>query len=600
FVKTGIDFAANNDIAQKRRAEALELQARLSKDLGISVNLTAGDIDSTNDPDATTDTINNGRQVSFRDITVKYDEQQLETSKLLAGITNAYAFTGTGYNTPEEIGIRIDDTDIGLALYKTIDHSQNAPQAQMTYALTGDGSAALVGIDDLDLEGNLSVQLNRTGNTVDETITTPGGTINLKFDQAADLTQISGDASLYVAGVAQIEGDFSFKEQNEKLEITGSNISAFAGYGADTEITSDDIGLSVTNANFDLTVNPDDSYSYNLTNVEQAAIVGIEGLEITASNISASGDSTGTKFNLNAGNATLGLANGLSLSGSELEFVFERTETGDNITFSGQDISVFVGYGSETLDTSDDVGLVIKDADIELFLNEDESYNYSIKNAAVETRGIEGLTLSAARIDATGDSNTNKFDLELADAILGIDNVIQLNGSQLNFAVEGTGENKTVTFNGTGLGAFAGYGSQTAQTTDDVGLVISNADFDFFLNKDKSFNYYLNNAQVQTRGINGLNLNVDSLSAFGDKDNLNLSLINAELGLGNSINLSGESVDFVIESDGTNQNINFQGRNLSAFAGYGLATSERNDDIGLEISNADLDVEIKADKTYSY
>ncbi|MEL6164250.1 MAG: hypothetical protein AAFR37_10990, partial [Cyanobacteria bacterium J06628_3] len=109
FVKTGIDFAANNDIAQKRRAEALELQARLSKDLGISVNLTAGDIDSTNDPDATTDTINNGRQVSFRDITVKYDEQQLETSKLLAGITNAYAFTGTGYNTPEEIGIRIDD-----------------------------------------------------------------------------------------------------------------------------------------------------------------------------------------------------------------------------------------------------------------------------------------------------------------------------------------------------------------------------------------------------------------------------------------------------------------------------------------------------------
>ena len=588
FVKTGIDFAANNDIAQKRQQQALELQARLSKDLGIQVNLTSGNINSTNDPNADNNTVSNGRQVSFRDINVKYDEQQLETSKFLAGITNAYAFTGTGYNTPEETGIRIDDTNLGLALYKTIDHKLSpAEQAKMTYALTGDGSAALVGVDDLDLEGNLSVQINRTGNTVEETITTPGGEINLKFEEASDLTQISGDASLYVARVAQLEGDFNFKQQNEKLEITGTNISAFAGYGADTEITSDDIGLSVTNANFDLTVNADDSYSYNLTNVEQAGIVGIDALKIAASNISASGDSSGTKFNLNLGNAILELADGLSLSGSELEFVFERTETGDNITFSGEDISAFVGYGSETVDTSDDVGLLIKDAEIELFLNDDESYNYSIKNAAVETRGIEGLTLSAARIDATGDSNTNKFDLELADAVLGIDNVIQLNGSQLNFAVEGTGENKTVTFNGKGLGAFAGYGSQTADTADDVGLAISNADFDFFLNKDKSFNYYLNNAQVQTRGINGLNLNVDSLSAFGDKDNLNLSLINAELGLGDSIKLSGDSVDFVIESDGENQNIDFRGRNLSAFAGYGLGTAERTDDVGLEISKAD-------------
>ncbi|MEL7246212.1 MAG: hypothetical protein AAGM40_28340, partial [Cyanobacteria bacterium J06573_2] len=506
FVKTGIDFAANNDIAQKRRAEALELQARLSKDLGISVNLTAGDIDSTNDPDATTDTINNGRQVSFRDITVKYDEQQLETSKLLAGITNAYAFTGTGYNTPEEIGIRIDDTDIGLALYKTIDHSQNAPQAQMTYALTGDGSAALVGVDDVTLNGNLEVKVNRTGEEVNETITTPGGEIQLDF-AAADILTVAGSAELDIKGIAAVSGNFGIEKTDSKLIIGATEVNAFVGSGYQT---SDELGVKLTDGQLGMVLNTvkenDTAPTQYAVEIDgKASLEGIPALTLEGemkARINRMGEAVNESVTLSngevlpisftseeanlttvSGSANLKAADILDASGN---FAVNIGEPDSNnrraIDITATDVSTFVGIGLDTPEKKDDIGASLSNAEFILNLDENDNYTYKIDNAEVALTGIDLFEFSGVA-SASGDKDN--VSLELDDITISISDYVRLKGN-FDFDISSDSGTQVINLNAIDASAFIGLGAGKTDENDYVGVEISNVNGAVKLLKDEN------------------------------------------------------------------------------------------------------------------
>ncbi|BDI15152.1 hypothetical protein ANSO36C_09540 [Nostoc cf. commune SO-36] len=503
-----------------------------------------------------------------------FTTQQTANGKTVSFIADSIAaLIGYGANTvdiTDDVGLSVANADITININanKTYDYSIINADIDFT------------GIDGLTLSAQ---QVNIIGDVNNSAVSTGGFELGL-----GNIAWVSGDA---LAFKAQKTAD------GKAIALNTTNISALIGYGTDTETTADDLGISVTNGNLNLGIKADKTYNYNLTNAN-VAVVGIDGVTLSANTINASGDHSNISLNLS--NTTLGLDNFISLSGASLEFQVADNGTDKTVSFIGADLAAFTGFGAETATTSDDVGLDISNADLNLQFNADNTYSYNLANAAVAVRGIPELTLSADTVNVSGDHTGTSFNLSLNNAVLGLSNLMNLNAASLKFTVEGIGANRTVTFKGEDLSAFVGYGAESITTSDDIGLAIANADFDLRFNGDNTYRYSLENASIAVRGIDGLTLSADAVNATGDGNNTLVSLTNAKLGLGNLLSLSGASLEFNVEKTGSGKNITFNGENLSAFAGYGAATSDTSDDIGLAISNADLDLVLNADKTYFY
>ena len=48
---------------------------------------------------------------------------------------------------------------------------------------------------------------------MDETITTPGGDVAVKFDNGDEVTEVAGSVTLAIGGFVDVHGSFGFKEQ---------------------------------------------------------------------------------------------------------------------------------------------------------------------------------------------------------------------------------------------------------------------------------------------------------------------------------------------------------------------------------------------------
>lgn len=574
FVRSGIDFLTANDIARQRRDAAVALQERLSRDLGIQVTLTAGT--------ATEAANTSGRGVQFHDISVTYDEEQKDNSKLLAGITNGYAFMGTGYNTPDEIGIKITDAELGLALYKTIDYSKPiANQAKMTYALVGGGSGAIVGIPDLTLKGTLDVQLNRSGQAVDEIITTPGGSIQVKFDQPNDVTRINGTATLQISDYASLSGGFNIEKANNQLKIGGSNITAFAGVGLSTPDTADDTGLKLSQGSFDFTLNDDKTYSYSANGT--VSTVGIDFLKLSGT-ATAAGDSNGNlSVALKGLDFTLG---NYVKAGGDFTYSVEKVNNTRTIKLGGTNISAFTGIGAATPGTTDDVGLSLSNAGFDFALKADRSYTYSA-NGTVAAVGMDFLKLSGTAIangDSTGNVNValNNLNFTLAD-------YAQLSGD-FKFSVANQNGAQTVKLGATGATAFIGIGVATPDTADDVGLRLSNSGFNFTLNSDKTYQYDVNGT-VTTVGLDLIDF-TGSAQAIGDNNSVKVKLNQLNLNVSDYARLSGD-FDFSIATQNGTQIIELGTTGASALFGTGAKTLATADDLGLSLSGVAGNLQIR-------
>jgi hypothetical protein len=497
-------------------------------------------------------------------INFTYDQ---DTKALAFSGSSLFAFAGYGLETSDitdDVGLTLSDVTLALNINNT-DGTYN-------YNLSN-ASLGIRGISGVTIEAE---NITATGNNNDITIT-------------------SGDYALGLSSIVWLEGNglsFSSLDNNGNRTVTFdlNNASILAGYGADTTTTADDLGININNANVDITLNNNGTYEYDLSSAN-AGLIGIDGITLNVGSLNATGNQNAINLTLN--NAEIGVKNLLDLTANSINLNIVETAAGADISFNGVGIGGFIGYDNN-------IGLSLSNANLLLDINEDKSYNYNLNNADVSIIGIPSLNLSADNVSLVGDNTGNSLEVSLNNAILGVDNLLKVTGDSIIFQSQITDNGKNINFNGTNLSIFAGYGIETAETSDDIGLNITNADFNFALNGDGSYNYGLNNANVAVVGIPTLTLNAENISATGDENNTNINLSNAVFGLGNLFSVSGSNIEFNLEKTATGNNITFGGIGLNAFIGYGADTVTETDDIGFALSNADLNLNLNADNTYSY
>ena len=489
------------------------------------------------------------------------------------------AFAGYGADTPDsldadgnlitdDVGLKIDDADLDL---------QVAADGSYSFDLSN-ASAQIRGIEGLVVDAR---QVGLSGDK--DNLSASTGSFALGLD---NLATASGDSLAFAVTQTQSGKEVSFNSNNSSL---------FVGYGANTETTEDNTGLSIANADVDITLKADASYEYKIDS-EAASLTGIDGVTLQAGAISASGDADNLDLQLD--NAQLGLKDALDIK-ANLAFKAENTLSGTNISLLGSKASTFIGYGTSTPNnTADDVGLAIANADFDLQLNADRSYSYDVKNAAVDVRGIDGVSIAADAVSFNGDDTGNKIEVALDNARLGVDNLIDLSGS-FDFTTEGIGAEKSISFNGEDISAFTGYGVDTPASNDDIGLKVNNADFNLFLDANRTYSYNLANAGIEILGIPDLTLAAGAVNLSGDNDNTKINLVDTNLKLGDSFGVSGGVIDFEVAKTAAGQTLNLSGEDLAIFAGYGTDTPDNSDDVGLQLQ-ASLSLVVNEDKTYSY
>ena len=131
-----------------------------------------------------------------------FEKQTTPTStRVLIAATGVSSFLGV-YNDDgtEQIGLKIKNANIAVLLFKDVGATESK------FALVSSGTASLVGLDGLQIEGSLGVQINRSGKVINETINTPTGPIELDFNTTQDIQIFSGSISLAISGVFSISG----------------------------------------------------------------------------------------------------------------------------------------------------------------------------------------------------------------------------------------------------------------------------------------------------------------------------------------------------------------------------------------------------------
>lgn len=475
---------------------------------------------------------------------------------------NISSFVGTGINTTD-----ITD-DKGLKITNgSLDFTISADKSY-TYSLSGQG--ALNNVTGLNLSiGSAQASGNQAGTTVE-----------LK------------NFELGVGSVTRLSGENIFyNSKNDQLSFTAIKASANVGNGASTQDTSDDVGLAINNASFNISSNGQD-YNYAITE-GSASLNGIGNLSLSVGNVTATGNTSNTSLQLS--NYSLGVDSLAQLSGAILN-VNIQNNNGSTISLNASNASAFAGYGADSDSKLDDIGLEINNANFNVELKADKTYAYNLNSGAVAVRGTNGLTLSADTVSAAGNNTSNNFNLSLTNAKADLANNVKLSSASLNFNVEKTGVDKTVSLSGTNISTSIGYGFATPDTNDDVGLVLTKADFGVTLKADKTYSYDLNNAAAELKGVPGLTLNAENVTANGDNTNTNVALGQFTFNAGSLTQFSGDAISFKVNAT----EIKLEGSNIGASIGYGFATSDTNDDVGLVLTKADFGFTLKADKTYSY
>jgi hypothetical protein len=177
------------------------------------------------------------------------------TTRLLIG-ARANVFVGTGRDTPEEMGVRVDGAGLGLALY-SVRGSAVPADNKSSYALTATtGVVRLVGIDGLTLSGAAGLSVNATGNPVNESITVPGlagGPATpqaIRFPTGAAVRAFGGSLEVGVGGFAA-KGSFGIQSSKDattsKLLVGATGVSVgFTSGGVGMSLTDGTLGLLLT------------------------------------------------------------------------------------------------------------------------------------------------------------------------------------------------------------------------------------------------------------------------------------------------------------------------------------------------------------------
>ncbi|NLX95674.1 MAG: hypothetical protein GXY83_05820, partial [Rhodopirellula sp.] len=136
----------------------------------------------------------------FADLSGEFTlEKAADGSKLLIGAADINTFLGTGLETPDttdDVGLEVRGANLGVLVL-------TPPGVPSSFALTASGSVALAGLDGLSISGAVAVEVNKTGQTVDEVVSG----VPVRFDTPAQVQVIRGIVAMEVDGAFALGGE---------------------------------------------------------------------------------------------------------------------------------------------------------------------------------------------------------------------------------------------------------------------------------------------------------------------------------------------------------------------------------------------------------
>ena len=116
------------------------------------------------------------------------------------------AFLGTGRETADpsdDVGLELRDAYLGAVLLTPT----GGPR---TYAVYASGGVAFVGLEGLEIDGAVAIQINTTGQAISQTVRVPSGDdVSLEFSGPDDVKTFQGGVALEVADVFALSGQLN-------------------------------------------------------------------------------------------------------------------------------------------------------------------------------------------------------------------------------------------------------------------------------------------------------------------------------------------------------------------------------------------------------
>ncbi|MBT7092794.1 MAG: hypothetical protein HN936_06090, partial [Bacteroidetes bacterium] len=167
---------------------------------------------------------------------------EMVEDRFLIGIAGAKVFAGGDNKDGQAVGLEVSVDEMGILIDTSGD--------QAGYALSGSGGVELVGLDGLDAQGLMNIEVNTTGMAVDETIEilNPDGSgstqVNLNFATAQKVMNFAGDLNLSIPDFLDLSGhvqinsspsgrvDIIVPEAKMALYAAGEELASVSGQAA--------------------------------------------------------------------------------------------------------------------------------------------------------------------------------------------------------------------------------------------------------------------------------------------------------------------------------------------------------------------------------
>jgi hypothetical protein len=271
------------------------------------------------------------------------------------------------------------------------------------------------------------------GTTVDETISTPAGNVDVKFDSATDVTQIRSTLNLQFQNYVYASGDFLVEKTTvgdlTTFKLAASDLDAFLGVNYNA---AGEFGAKVTDAGVAMLIEKQGTnaakYAISTTG-GTVGLVGLPGVDLSgplALNINKLGRTidvdipspTGVNIPLEftspdltqrfGGDLNLSIGGFTTLSGTYAFEIDTATAGRTKVFVAGTNINALLGSDHDgVIGTADDAGARITDGRIgAVFYKTTAGTSYALDAAGTASLvGVTGFTLSgslAARVNTTG------------------------------------------------------------------------------------------------------------------------------------------------------------------------------------------------------
>lgn len=371
------------------------------------------------------------------------DETDIAVRTLSLGGSGLSAFAGIAGGTEEATGFAVSDLDFALVIFN---EDGGAARQWMTTVGTL-GSAGLIGLDNVSatltgatLTINSSASdgsvVNYNENTLD-VATSPSETITLDVDGSrGDVLELAGTAALQVAEFFSVSGSLTLTQDSgeailsngetvsvDRLLVGGSGLGAFAGVNAGTAAET---GLSLSDTDFALAIQSDDSGKTYTTLEASVASVGLVGV----SDVTISGSNIGVRVNeVDSGDVVIDYGpDGTQLS------VPTSSGSERSLTLLGEDGQQVGAFGSVSINIAN-------------FVQIDGTVQFERKSTTVrvtgesENRTVQVLSIGASAIDAfvgTNGGSVDEVGVRLSGLSLAVGIFSDVEAGQVWTAVTGT------------------------------------------------------------------------------------------------------------------------------------------------------------------